>query len=286
MSAAVVATDVNVTMLGSGEALGMPAPMCDCEYCTASDRRRRPALLVEGREATVVLDAGPDLKAQLAAVGQPDVDAVFVTHHHFDHVAGLQELNHAAMPFEAHVLNDDELPADDRPPTPEFGVYLTATARLHLEYTNGHVADRLDPGTLAHGDPVTVGDLSVVPFPVDHARPAFDTVGFAVYGGHADGGDDPEVVYAPDAWSFLPSEPAGQAYEGADLLVAEGSALLGVEGHGTREDLEAALAAADADRTVLVNASEHLARAHTDALESRAAAHGYELGADLATYRA
>jgi phosphoribosyl 1,2-cyclic phosphate phosphodiesterase len=273
---------MDVTLLGSGEALGIPAPLCDCEYCTESDPRRRPGLLVEGDEATVLLDAGPDLRDQLAAVGQPDVDAVLVTHHHFDHVAGLKELNHAAMPFDEHMLNDEELPDDDRPREPDFEVYLTATARLHLDYQQHHLAERLAPGSLPHGEPVAVGDLAVVPFPVDHARPAFDTVGFAVHEGSPDG--DPAVVYAPDMWGFLPGEPAGRACEGADLLVAEGSALLGVESHGPHDDLADALAAADADRTVLVNASEHLARAHTGELRDRAVAHGYELGADLARY--
>lgn len=269
---------MEVTLLGSGDALGVPAPLCDCEYCTGSKRRRRPALLVEGETGTVVLDAGPDLKAQLAAVGQPDVDAFLVTHHHFDHVAGLAELNHAAMSVGDHLLGDEPFPDGDRPPAPAFEVYLTATARRHLDDQRGHVRERLDPATLEHGDPVTVGDLAVTPFPVDHARPTFDTVGFAV----ADG--DATVVYAPDLRRFLPDEPAGRAYEDADLLVAEGSALLGVESHGETADLARALAAADADRTVLVNASEHLARAHTKALESRAAEYGYELGADLTSY--
>lgn len=269
---------MDITLLGSGEALGTPAPLCDCEYCAASDRRRRPSLLVESEGATVLLDAGPDLPEQLAAVGQPDLDAVFVTHHHFDHVAGLQELDHAAMPFEAHMLNDHEFPANDRPPSRAFDVHLTRTARLHLQYTNGHVAERLDPVQLEHGEAIAVGGLSVVPFPVDHARSAFDTVGFAV------SDEIGKLVYAPDMWEFLPEEPAGREYEDADLLVAEGSALLGVESHGRRADLEAALGDADADRTVLVNASEHLARAHTAELARRAAEYGYELGADFERY--
>ena len=274
---------MNATLLGSGDALGVPAPLCDCVYCTESDPRNRPGLLVESEEATVVLDAGPDLKSQLAAVGQPDVNAFFVTHHHFDHVGGVHELNHAAMPFETHMLNDGAFPEEDRPPRPEFDVYLTPTAQLHLGYTSRHVADRLKPGVLAHGEPVRVGDLEVVPFPVDHARPGFDTVGFAVYESRS-GDTTPKVVYAPDLWEFLPDEPAGRAYEDADLLFVEGSALLGVEGHGPREDLEAAVESADADRTVLVNASEHLARAHTETLEARAGEYGYELGQDFTEY--
>lgn len=211
-----VVPGVDVTLLGSGEALGTPAPLCGCEYCAASDRRRRPALLVEGERGTVVLDAGPDLTEQLAAVGQPAVDAFLVTHHHFDHAAGLKELDHAATPLEEHVLNDEEFPPDDRPPEPAFEAYLTATAQVHLSYRARGVYERLEPGLLEHGVPVAAGGLSVVPFPVDPARPAFDTVGFAASDGES------AVVYAPDTWTFPSDEPAGGEYRNADLLVAGG----------------------------------------------------------------
>lgn len=271
---------MQATLLGSGDALGVPAPMCACEYCSESNTRHRPGLMVEHDTTTIVLDTSPDLRHQLAAVGQPDVDAFFVTHHHYDHVGGLKELNHAAIPFTAHLLNSEELPSDDYPPDPTFEVFMTATARVHLNYRGPR--ERLAPAVLNHGDPVSVGDLSVVPFPVDHARPDFDTIGFAVHEGAPEG--PPAVVYAPDMWRFLPNEAHGDAYRDAAVLFAEGSALLGVESHGETADLEAALADADANRTVLVNASEHLARAHTTDLEQRAGEYGYELGVDFKTY--
>ena len=270
---------MDATLLGSGDALGVPAPLCDCEYCQRSDERRRPGLLVETDAATVLLDVGPDLRQQLHATDTTSVDACFLTHHHWDHVAGLGELDHATMPFDDHVLNPGEFAADERPADTETTLHLTPTAALHFQYANAHLADRFDPALLAHGDPVSVGDLTVVPFPVDHARPLFDTLGFAVR--H----NDATVVYAPDLQAFLPDWDGGRAYEDADLLFAEGAALFRAETHGRREDLRAALDAADADRTVLVNVNEHLQRAHTAELEALVADLGYELGADFETYR-
>lgn len=267
---------MHVTLLGSGDALGVPVPLCDCRYCETAPRRRRPSLLVESADATLLFDASPDLPEQLRETNITDPDAVFLTHHHFDHVGGLKELNHAAMAPERHVL--DPSVYDDPPPHTTVAVHATPQAATHLQYRAGGVHARLDPAPLTHGDPVTVGDVRVVPFPVEHARPAFDTVGFAV---HADGA---KLVYAPDLHRFAPDREAGDRYTDADLLVVEGSALFGAETHGPREALARAVADADADRTVLVNVNEHLQRQSTDALRDTARAAGYELGSDFARF--
>ncbi|MFB6185387.1 MAG: metal-dependent hydrolase, partial [Halobacteriaceae archaeon] len=74
---------MNITLLGSGEAVGVPAPLCGCEYCTESPTRRRPGLLIETTATTIVLDIPPEIKEQLHRTNTADVDAFFVTHHHF-----------------------------------------------------------------------------------------------------------------------------------------------------------------------------------------------------------
>lgn len=275
------ARGMDVTLLGSGEALGMPAPLCDCRYCQASSRRRRPGLLIETDDATVVLDVGPDIKEQLQETETTAVDAFFLTHHHFDHVGGVHELAHAAMGFDAHVgIEGGHLPSDvftpaEKPAGPSFAIYLTETALDRVEDRNAHLTETLDFRTIQHGDHVEVGDLRVVPFPVRHARPNFDTVGFSVY--H----DETKVVYAPDMWEFLDDTE----YEGADVLFAEGAALFRAYGHGDESDLRAALQTADADRTVLLNLSEHLQRMGTEELREAIAGDPYELGEDFASYR-
>lgn len=271
---------MHVTLLGSGEAVGVPAPLCDCEFCKTGQKRRRPGLLVETERATVVLDVGPEIKEQLHATDATDVDAFFITHHHFDHVGGLHELAHAAMGFDAHVgiesghLDPDAFPESEKPRDREFAVYLSETALDHLEDSTPHLVDALDLRTIDHGESVEVGDLHVVPFPVRHARPTFDTLGFAVSHG------DAKVVYAPDMWEFMD----GREYAAADLLFAEGAALFRAFGHGEEADLRTALASADADRTVLVNLNEHLQRMTAVEMREVAARSGYELGRDFEEY--
>lgn len=272
---------MRVTLLGSGEAVGVPAPLCGCTYCKESPRRRRPGLLVETQGVTVVLDVPPEIKDQLHATNTTDVDAFFVTHHHFDHVGGLHDLSHAAMEFDEHVgieggyLDPGVFTASEKPTDPEFTVFLSETGMEFVEGSTPHLVDSIDFRTMDHGESVELGDLRVVPFPVRHSRPPHDTLGFAIY--H----EDNKVVYAPDMWEFMDE----REYANADLLFAEGAALFRAFGHGEEADLRAALADADASRTVLLNLNEHLQRMTTVELREAATDLGYELGADFAEYR-
>lgn len=271
---------MDVTLLGSGEAVGVPAPLCRCRYCTESPRRRRPSLLVETDRSTVVLDASPEIKEQLYETGTTDVDAFCLTHHHYDHVGGLHDLHHAAMGFDAHVGTEAEyIPADtftdaEKPHNSEVSVYLTETALDHLTESTPHLTERLDCHTIAHDEALHIGDLRIVPFPVEHARPQFDTLAFAVY--H----DGQKLVYAPDMWEFMDDTE----YRNADLLFVEGAALFRAFGHGDETDLRTALDEADAERTILLNLSEHLQRMTTDELRRAAEQDGYELGTDFTEY--
>lgn len=269
---------MEITLLGSGEAVGVPAPLCGCTYCQESGRRRRPGLLIENEDTTVVIDIGPEIKEQLHRADTTEVDAFFLTHHHFDHVGGLHELAHAAMGFDRHVGNGEDFDPAEKPHDPEFAVYLSEGCLEHLHESTPHLESTLDLRTLAHGDAVSVGDLAVTPFPVEHARPEFDTLGFAI---ECDGR---AVVYAPDMWEFMSEREPDRVYADADLLFAEGAALFRTFGHGDENDLRAALADANADRTVLLNLNEHLQRMTTAELRDAAQADGYELGVDFATY--
>jgi phosphoribosyl 1,2-cyclic phosphodiesterase len=49
---------MRMTLFGTGDATGMPATPCDCEYCEQNAPQRRPAVLVESDGTAVVLDIG------------------------------------------------------------------------------------------------------------------------------------------------------------------------------------------------------------------------------------
>ena len=86
---------MRVTFLGTGTSTGVPVLTCSCEVCRSDDprdRRLRPSVLLEWDGATVLVDTSTDLRQQALRTPIPRVDAVLYTHHHADHVLGLDEL--------------------------------------------------------------------------------------------------------------------------------------------------------------------------------------------------
>ncbi len=86
---------VEVIVLGSGTSHGIPMIGCDCAVCTSDDlrdRRTRASIYVRFGNARVLVDTSPELRLQCLANGVRDVNAVLFTHHHADHVAGLDDL--------------------------------------------------------------------------------------------------------------------------------------------------------------------------------------------------
>ena len=262
---------MKATLLGSGDAIGMPVPLCGCDYCQESDRRRRPSLLVETADCTLVLDAGPDLAEQLRTVGLRGIDAVFLTHAHHDHIEGLHTIAQAGKWPADHLKESAKFePAND----PAVPVYLTATALEHLRETRSYLLSMIATKSIVPRTSVKFGDTHIAPFAVEHARPTFETIGFVV---RCEGA---KVVYAPDIERFqdyeTPAEP--------ELLFIEGAALFGTPLHGSEDSLRMTIEATTPDRVVLLTISEHKARKHTEALDRIATGSEYELGADFATY--
>jgi len=86
---------VRVTIMGTGTSTGVPVLTCDCEVCTSDnpkDRRLRCSCYVSVGDVNLLIDAGPDFRQQAMRAAIKQVDAVLITHHHFDHVVGLDDL--------------------------------------------------------------------------------------------------------------------------------------------------------------------------------------------------
>jgi phosphoribosyl 1,2-cyclic phosphate phosphodiesterase len=91
---------LTVTCLGTGTSHGVPMIACDCDVCTSDDphdKRTRPSITVsfndsDSRDRTILIDTAPELRLQTIASNIRRVDAVLYTHHHADHVTGLDDL--------------------------------------------------------------------------------------------------------------------------------------------------------------------------------------------------
>lgn len=87
---------MRLTFLGTGTSTGVPVIGCHCEVCRSTDprdKRLRCSALVETDEGdSLLIDCGPDFRQQILRLDSPRLDALMVTHSHYDHLGGLDDL--------------------------------------------------------------------------------------------------------------------------------------------------------------------------------------------------
>lgn len=85
-----------LTFLGTAAGCGVPSFFCGCKACQearAEPRftRSRSSLLIKGKQTTLI-DAPPELRAQLIREQIDQIDHFLLTHWHYDHTGGLGDL--------------------------------------------------------------------------------------------------------------------------------------------------------------------------------------------------
>lgn len=110
-----------LTFLGTGTSTGVPQIGCKCAACTSADphdNRLRASALLQTPHNTFLIDAGPDLRMQLLRQGSPAINALLVTHSHYDHVGGIDDLRPYCHPDAMPVFcrNDVDSNLHDRMP--------------------------------------------------------------------------------------------------------------------------------------------------------------------------
>lgn len=81
--------------LGSGGSMGVPVVGCMCPVCTSNsdyNKRLRPSGIVEMDGKKLLIDSGPDFRYQALRAHIHHIDGVLLTHTHYDHVGGLDDL--------------------------------------------------------------------------------------------------------------------------------------------------------------------------------------------------
>ncbi len=75
--------------------MGIPVIGCHCDVCSSSDpknKRLRQSILLEIEGKRFVIDTGPDFREQALKFGVDRLDGALLTHMHFDHISGIDEL--------------------------------------------------------------------------------------------------------------------------------------------------------------------------------------------------
>lgn len=81
--------------LGTAASAGVPVIGCKCSVCSSSssyNRRLRPSGLLKIGNLSFLIDVGPDFREQALKHGIDSLDGLILTHVHYDHIAGIDEL--------------------------------------------------------------------------------------------------------------------------------------------------------------------------------------------------
>ena len=236
---------MNVIFLGTGTSHGVPMIGCDCDVCRSTDprdTRLRPSIFVQTAGASVLVDAGPDLRTQALRHRIRRVDAILFTHGHADHILGIDDVRrfNALMKDTMPCYGDARTLSDIRK-TFHY-VFDSATRK-------GGGIPTLDLREL--DGPVRIGDLTAVPVPLLH-------------------GEQPILGFRFDRFAYLTDcsaipEASWPLLEGLDVVVIDA---LREQPHPTHFSLGQAIEAGRriaARRTLFTHMCHHLAHEATDA---------------------
>jgi len=99
---------MKVIFSGTGSSTGTPQLFCECNVCKSENeknKRSRFSLIISEKDTTVLVDTPFELRLQLLRAGFDKIDAIWLTHPHSDHIAGIDDTriiafkNKSSIPF-------------------------------------------------------------------------------------------------------------------------------------------------------------------------------------------
>lgn len=233
---------MQVKILGSGTSTGIPQIGCTCEVCTSSDvhdKRLRCSSLVTIGNTNILIDCGPDFREQMLHLPFAPIDAVLITHEHYDHVGGLDDLRpfckFAPIPIFCDKRSCDSIKA--RMP------YCFKEGKLYPG------VPQLSLHEISAFRPFRVKDIDIMPFEVMHGN--IPILGFRIN----------QFAYITDMSTMI--DMSFNTLHGIDTLILNA---LRIQPHHSHQTIEEAVATAlriDARQTFFIHMS-HQAGLHKE----------------------
>ena len=262
---------MELTILGSGGNTPTPLPTCDCRVCAEARvkgvpyARRGNAVFVHDEQ--VLVDAPELVWETLNRAAITEIEYVFLSHYHADHVLGLRAIQAVGM---------EEPPVTtfvDDPPTLVMSRQTHDRALAENEVLGVLAEQWADTRVLADGETVDLGSLNVrhIAAPIETGGPN-SISGFLFEADHGDG----TVFVSPDenkrfALDRLPAldlwiKECGYFREtpDGDPLVTESAEEAGLSDELRFEESLEQVRAVGPDRTVLTELEELYRRSHDD----------------------
>ena len=227
---------MKLTFLGTGTSCGVPTIGCQCEVCQSTDpkdKRLRCSALVETEQTRLLIDCGPDFRQQMMPQPFRRIDGILITHAHYDHMGGM----------------------DDVRPYCQFGeinVYADPIARKGLlEMLPYCFVENRYPGVPAIGlheihkhEPFTIGDIEIMPIEVMHGK--LPILGYRMG----------PLTYITDMKTIDDGEL--QYIKGTEVLVVNALRQQPHHSHQTVDDAVSFARRVGAKRTLLIHSSHHI----------------------------
>lgn len=84
-----------IILLGTGTSVGIPMIGCKCIVCKSKEsknKRLRTSAYIEFEGKKILIDIGPDFRQQILNNQIENIDAILITHPHFDHIGGYDDI--------------------------------------------------------------------------------------------------------------------------------------------------------------------------------------------------
>jgi phosphoribosyl 1,2-cyclic phosphate phosphodiesterase len=156
---------MKIKIVGSGTSQGVPIIGCTCPTCLSEnpkDKRLRVSAYVEVDSLKILIDTSIDFRQQMLRAGIIDLDAVLFTHHHVDHILGMDDLRQINQRYKKYIdIYGNKLTLDE----------IKITFRYALdEKLKSYWAVPLVNFNYIENVPFKIKETEIIPIEVFHGR--------------------------------------------------------------------------------------------------------------------
>ena len=156
---------MKIKIVGSGTSQGVPIIGCTCPTCLSEnpkDKRLRVSAYVEVEGLKILIDTSIDFRQQMLRAGIIDLDAVLFTHHHVDHILGMDDLRQINQRYRKYIdIYGNKLTLDE----------IKITFRYALdEKLKSYWAVPLVNFNYLENKPFKIKEVEIIPIEVFHGR--------------------------------------------------------------------------------------------------------------------
>jgi phosphoribosyl 1,2-cyclic phosphate phosphodiesterase len=156
---------MKIILLGTGTSQGVPVIGCTCATCISTnpkDKRLRTSAYVEVDKLKILIDTSVDFRQQMLNNHVIDLDAVLYTHHHVDHILGMDDLRQINQRYNKYIdLYGNNLTIDELKITFRYVFHEGLKAHQAVPLVHMHKIEN---------KPFKIRNVEIIPVEVMHGK--------------------------------------------------------------------------------------------------------------------